>query len=275
MPSIRDATLVVKELASVVKAHVSAAFAPLAERVKALEDRTPERGEKGDPGRDAEPVDVSAVVDAVVARLLVSERMETLADLAVVNALAEYLKENPVQHGRDGADGRAGDKGEKGDPGEAGKDGAGVSDLLIDRDGNLVASMTDGRMKALGTVVGADGKPGRDGVDGKDGLSFEHATGSFDAERGFVLTLTNGQRSAEFVLPYMRHGGFWSEGKAVKAGESWTTDGALWIAKRDTNAKPCIEHKEDWILAARKGRDGKDGRNGIDKTAPVTVNHDA
>ena len=91
------------------------------------------------------------------------------------------------------------------------------------------------------------------------------------AERGFVLRATRGAVSREFVLPYMKHVGFWSEGKSVKAGESATHDGALWIAKRDTSAKPCLENGEDWILAARKGRDGKDGRNGIDKTAPVRV----
>jgi hypothetical protein len=78
--------------------------------------------------------------------------------------------------------------------------------------------------------------------------------------------------SREFVLPYMVHRGFWSEGKRIKAGESVTHDGALWIAKRDTDAKPCLEAKDDWILAARKGRDGKDGRNGIDKTKPVKAN---
>jgi hypothetical protein len=176
---------------------------------------------------------------------------------------------------KDGIDGGPGPAGPAGPPGDQGKDGRGAAGAVIDRDGQLVLTMSDGTVERLGEVVGKDGAAGRDGVDGKDGLSFEHAAGAFDAERGFVLNLTNGQRSAEFVLPYMRHGGFYSEGKAAKSGESWTHDGALWIAKRDTSAKPCIENKDDWILAARKGRDGKDGRNGIDKTAPVKVNGNA
>lgn len=275
MPSIRDASLLVRELAGVVKSHVAAAFAPIAARVQALEDRQLERGEKGEPGRDAAPVDLDALANAVVAKLLASDRLETLTDLAATKAVSDHFEAHPVQRGQDGKNGEAGARGEKGEPGANGNDGAGVADLLIDRDGNLVTTMTDGRTKSLGAVVGKDGANGRDGTNGKAGLSFEHAKGAFDAERGFVLTLTNGERSAEFVLPYMRHGGFYSEGKGAKAGESWTHDGALWIAKRDTLAKPCIENKDDWILAARKGRDGQDGKNGIDKTSAVKVNTDA
>lgn len=308
MPSIRDASLLMRELAGVVKSHITTALGPLIDRVKALEERQPERGEKGEaglpgdrgadglqgdrgepgekgapgergehgaPGRDADPVDLNAVADAVVAKLLASDRIDTLSDLAATKAVLDYFEANPVRHGKDGRDGDAGQRGEKGEAGEKGNDGAGIADLLIDRDGHLIATMTDGRTKSLGLVVGKDGDPGRNGQDGKNGLSFEQTVGTFDAERGFILTLANGERKVEFVLPYMRHGGFYSEGKAAKAGESWTHDGALWIAKRDTTTKPCLENREDWILAARKGRDGKDGKNGIDKTAPVKVTADA
>jgi hypothetical protein len=271
MPSIRDASLLVRELAGVVKGHVAAAFGPLAQRVKALEERQPERGEKGEPGRDAEPVDLEGLADAVVAKLLASDRVATLVDLAATKAVADYFEANPVKHGRDGKDGEPGPRGEKGEPGargEDGKDGVGLAGALIDRDGALVLTMTDGRAKTLGVVVGRDGA---DGKNGRDGIGFDKCVGHFDAERGYVLTFSAGDTSTEHVLPYMRHGGFWSEGKGAKAGESWTHDGALWIAKRDNGSKPCLENKEDWILAARKGRDGKDGRNGIDLTASVKV----
>jgi hypothetical protein len=256
------------EFGKAMGALVRDAVDPLLARIDTLEGRQPERGERGDPGRDAEPVNIDAVVDAVVAKLLDSDRLATLFDLAVAKAVSDHFEANPVRDGRDGDRGPQGEKGEAGERGADGKDGIGLADALIDRDGALVLTMTDGRAKGLGVVVGRDGA---DGKDGRDGFDFEKCAGHFDAERGYVLTFSGGDASVEHVLPYMRHGGFWSDGRGAKAGESWTHDGALWIAKRDNGSKPCLENKEDWILAARKGRDGKDGTNGIDRTAPVKV----
>lgn len=229
-----------------------------------LKDLALTPGPKGEDGKDA-PV-VSAA--ELVAELVKSEALAPLIDLMVADAVAKHFEANPVRDGRDGERGPQGEKGEAGERGADGKDGTGLADALIDRDGALVLTMTDGRAKTLGVVVGRDGA---DGKNGRDGIDFDKCVGHFDAERGYVLTFSGGDTSVEHVLPYMRHGGFWSEGKGAKAGESWTHDGALWIAKRDNGSKPCLENREDWILAARKGRDGKDGRNGIDRTAPVKV----
>jgi len=256
------------EFGRAVGETIREAVAPLVKRIEQLEARAPERGLQGDPGKDAEPVDVAAVVDAAVSKLLTSDRLETLADLKAAEAVAKHLETNPIPAGCDGKDGAPGPQGEPGEKGADGKDGAdgiGLASALIDRAGELVVTLTNGTQKALGLVVGKDGR------DGADGLSFEDFTGEYVAERGFVMRANRGAVSREFVLPYMKHLGFWSEGKEVKAGESATHDGALWIAKRETTAKPCLENADDWILAARKGRDGKDGRNGIDKTAPVRV----
>jgi hypothetical protein len=219
--------------------------------------RDGERGEKGEDGQSP------AVLDVALASV------ETAGFMAAVDcAVASYLAENPIKNGEPGLKGDRGENGSRGESGADGKDGIGLSDALIDRDGALVLTMTDGRAKKLGVVVGRDGA---DGKNGRDGIDFDKCVGHFDAERGYVLTFSAGDTSAEHVLPYMRHGGFWSDGKGAKAGESWTHDGALWIAKRETGAKPCLENRDDWILAARKGRDGKDGRNGIDRTASVKV----
>ena len=217
-------------------------------------------GERGEAGKDGE---APAALDVALAAIE-TQGFRSSLDCAV----AAYMAEHPAPAGRDGERGPQGEKGEAGERGEDGKDGTGLADALIDRDGALVLTMTDGRAKTLGVVVGRDGA---DGKNGRDGIDFDKCVGHFDAERGYVLTLSAGDTSVEHVLPYMRHGGFWSEGKGAKAGESWTHDGALWIAKRDNGSKPCLENREDWILAARKGRDGKDGRNGIDRTAPVKV----
>lgn len=175
--------------------------------------------------------------------LLSSDGLKTMVDLQVTEAIAEYFAANPVENGKDGADGKPGADGLAG---ENGRDGLDVKDLFRADGGRLVAVMSDGTTKDLGVFVGKDGK---------DGLSFENASGEYDAERGFVLRLAAGDRTAEFVLPYMKHVGFWTEGMTTRAAESTTHDGALWIAKRDNASKPCMENQADWILAARKGRD--------------------
>lgn len=304
MPNIRDLTALVKELAPVVKAHVEAAFRPLDARLKAIEVRQPEKGERGEPGpqgerggdgsagvrgeqgergekgdagpagKDATPVDVDAIVDAVLAKLLSSDRLKTLSDLAAAEAVSEHFEANPVQHGKDGRDGKDGERGLVGDRGETGaqgKDGRGAAGAMIDRDGTLILTMSDGTVERLGVVVGANGK---DGTNGNDGLSMVDVAREYDSATHEVIERwAVGGVSKELRYPAggIRPGGFWRENFKTLALQAVTHDGALWIAKRDTTVKPSTEAKDDWQLAARKGRDGKDGRNGIDKTAPVSV----
>ena len=87
-----------------------------------------------------------------------------------------------------------GEKGDKGDPGQDGADGAGIADALIDRDGHLTLTFTDGRTKALGVIVGKDGtdgndgKPGEDGSDGKDGRGVEDASIDRDGKLRFTFS---------------------------------------------------------------------------------------
>ena len=58
--------------------------------------------------------------------------------------------------------------------------------------------------------------------------------------------------------------GYWSHGASAEKGDVFTENGCVWIALRDTKAKPCHENAADWRLMVRKGRDGIDGRNGRD-----------
>ncbi len=269
------------------------AVAPLQRELTELRDRAPEKGE---PGQDAEPVDLDALADLVVAKLLDSPRLLTLVDLAAVDAVSKHFEANPVQHGRDAdpavieatvkaavdalpapKDGRDGEpvteqqlaaavaKHLAENPPQAGADGVGLAGAMIDRAGELVITTTRGEAVRLGRVVGEDGK------DGQNGISFETAAGEYDAARGFVITLGAGERRAELVLPYMVHRGFHRDGLAMKAGQSVTHDGALWIAKRDNASRPCLENADDWILAARKGRDGKDGKSVRVPAEPVKL----
>lgn len=269
------------------------AIAPVKRELQDLRERGPEKGE---PGQDAEPVDVDALADVVVAKLLESPRLLTLVDLATADAVSKHFAANPVHHGRDAdpavieaavkaavealpapKDGRDADpvteqqlaaavaKHLTENPPQSGADGVGLAGAMIDRAGELVITTTKGEAIRLGAVVGQDGK------DGENGISFETATGEYDSERGFVITLGNGDRRTELVLPYMVHRGFHRDGMRMAAGQSVTHDGALWIAKRANASRPCLENTDDWILAARKGRDGKDGRSVRVPAGPVNL----
>jgi len=269
------------------------AVAPLQRELAELRERAPEKGE---PGQDADPVDLDALADLVVAKLLDSPRLLTLVDVATVDAVSKHFEANPVQNGRDadpavieatvkaavealpvpkdGQDAPAVSdeqlaaqvaKHLAANPPQAGADGVGLAGAMIDRAGELVITTTKGEAVRLGKVVGEDGK------DGLDGLSFDTAAGEYDASRGFVITLGAGERCAELVLPYMVHRGFHRDGLGMKAGQSVTHDGALWIAKRDNASRPCLENADDWILAARKGRDGKDGKSVRVPAEPVQL----
>lgn len=276
-----------------IGALIREAVAPVKRELEELRQRAPEKGE---PGRNADPVDVEALADLVVAKLLDSPRLLTLLDVATADAVSKHFEDNPIQNGRDadpaviqatvkaavealpvpkdGLDAEpvtdqqiaaAVAKHLAAHPPQAGADGVGLAGAMIDRSGELVITTTKGEAIRLGVVVG------RDGEDGQHGVSFETASGEYDSERGFVITLGSGERRTELVLPYMVHRGFHRDGLGMKAGESVTHDGALWIAKRANASRPCLENTDDWILAARKGRDGKDGRIVRVPAGPVSL----
>lgn len=233
----------------------------LAQVSKFLSANPPARGEKGEAGpagKDAEPIDISDVVR----ELLESPELFSLIELRVKEEVSRLPLPKDGKDGEAGAKGESGPQGPKGDPG---KDGAGIADLLIDRDGNLVATMTDGRTKSLGVVVGKNGDPGRDG---KDGADFTEVRFEYDGERTLKAIGKGGEVVYRLPIPIDR--GYWKKG-AFEQSDIVTEGGTAYIALKNTSEKPSPEAK-DWRILARKGRDGKDGRNGIDKTAPVSLN---
>jgi hypothetical protein len=272
---------------------IAKAVEPLKLRIADLEKQIAEMpapkdgsdGKDGDTGRDGKDCDMEAV-KALVSDLVKSipapvngkdgapgkdGASVTLADvMPTLEQAIKSVKEEAIEEGRklmeafkalpipkDGRDGIDGIDGKDGTPGEKGADGAGVSDLLIDRAGELIATMTDGRMKNLGPVIGKDG---RDGADGKDGFSLE----SFDLEyieetHEIRIKAACADRVKEIRFPAggIRPAGYWRDGSKAKAGEVFTHDGSAWVAKCDTSARPDPANKTDWILLARKGRDGE------------------
>ena len=56
-----------------------------------------------------------------------------------------------------------------GKDGAPGTNGRGIAEAVVNEDGELVLTYTDGETQNLGRVVGADGADGEKGADGKDG----------------------------------------------------------------------------------------------------------
>ena len=150
----------VEKLIAGVHDYIGRALAPFAVRVKALEDRAPERGEKG---KDADPLAVMALVDQRVA--------------LAVQAIP------PAATGPKGDKGEPGEsiRGEKGDPGESirGERGEAGKDAIVDQ--ALLRSMVG--EEAI-RAVAAFPKP----ADGKNGASFVAGEGPplFEGKAGDV-----------------------------------------------------------------------------------------
>jgi hypothetical protein len=157
-----------------------------------------------------------------------------------------------------------GERGEKGEKGDSGPSGVGLAGAMIDRDGGLVVTLSNGEVKTLGQVVGKDGKDGVDGI-GLDSFEMEY----LPEEHEISVKASCQGRVKELRYPAggIRPAGYWREGTKAKSGEAWVQDGSLWIAIKDTGTKPAT-NDEGWIIAARKGRDGERGQKGAD-SAPI------
>lgn len=134
-----------------------------------------------------------------------------------------------------------------------------VTSALIDRDGKLVLTHSDGSTKELGVVVGRDGTDAT-GKPGADGLGFDDLDVIHDGERGFTFRFQRGETVKEFKfsLPVVIDRGVWAEGKEVgyAKGDGVTWAGSFWISQKDENGdKP--DGGDGWRLSVKRGRDGK------------------
>lgn len=181
-------------------------------------------------GKDADPANIQAAVDAAVAALPAPKdgRSVTVADVEPVidKAVARAVAALP-----------------------AAKDGIGLAGALIDRDGALKMTLSDGRMVDLGRVEGKDGAPG---------LGFDDMEVAFDGERSFSLEFARGDqvKTFTFALPMMIDRGVYRTGQAYEKGDCVTYGGSLWIAQADTDTKP-DGADSGWRLSVKRGRDGK------------------
>jgi hypothetical protein len=249
-----------KEIVDLVRGYVERQIGPLKaenaelkERLVLLEGQpAPVKGDAGERGADG----ISPEPEAVAAALL------PVAEELIADAVAKAVAALPPPE-----KGEKGDAGERGAEGQKGADGRGVKELLIDRDGQLIATMDDGEMKSLGPIIGKDG---RDGIDGKDGEQGEpgFSLDDFDIERGddgrtFTLKFERGdtRHSYEMTFPAPVYCGVFKEGEEYAPGDLVTWGGSLWHCNRVDPGKP--ETKDSgWQLAVKKGRDGRDAKVG-------------
>jgi hypothetical protein len=251
-------------MAGLIGEEVEKAIAPvkaenesLKARVAALEATpAPEKGEPGENGADG----VSPAPEAI------AEAFAPLAEQIITEAVVKAVAELPVSVGEKG---EPGERGEVGADGKDGSDGRGVKELLIDRDGNLIASMDDGEMKSLGPVVGKDGANGIDGTpgnDGRDGFQLEDFDACvLDDDRTIELSFKSGEHEhiASLKWPTIIDRGVFKEAADYEPGDGVSWGGQYWICKEATSVKP--DSSKDgipWRLAIRKGRDGKDAKVG-------------
>jgi hypothetical protein len=246
-----------EEIVGLVRGFVEREFAPikaenesLKARVAALEAiPAPEKGEPGEKGQDGSD-GVSPDPEAV------AEALRPIAEQMIADAVSKAVAElPPPEKGDPGERGEKGDAGDKGRDGADGADGRGVKDLLIDREGQLVATMDDGEMKTLGPVMGKDGK---DGEPGRDGFSLDDFDCQPVDERTIKLMFTRGETvhsyELAFPVPVYRH--VFKEGETYARGDVVTWGGSSWHCEKETTEKPGAGG--DWVLMVKKGRDGKD-----------------
>jgi hypothetical protein len=151
------------------------------------------------------------------------------------------------------------------------KDGVGVAGAVIDRDGGLVLTLSDGAVRELGAVVGKDADMGvikarlRDLVaalpaakDGVDGVGFDDLTFEHDGGRNFTLRFVRGDvvKTFPFTVPIVLDAGVFKEGTTYDAGDGVTWGGSYWIAQKETGAKP-DSGDGSWRLSVKRGRDAK------------------
>lgn len=112
----------------------------------------------------------------------------------------------------------------------------------------------------------------KDGKDGIDGVGFDDLEVEYDGVKTVIFKMVRGDVTKQFdlTMPVVVDCGVFKDGHVYTPGDSVTWAGSYWIAQKATGAKP-DSLESGWRLAVKKGRDGKDGRNGIDKTAPVNL----
>jgi hypothetical protein len=156
------------------------------------------------------------------------------------------------------------------------KDGISVVNAIVNHEGRLVQTFSDGATKDAGPVVGRDGRDADPAVisrmvveevakiprpkDGRDG-TLEQVKVVQQDDRTWVLCFKDGTplEGDPFRFDYPRDQGVWREGTAYVKGDGVTFGGSFFIAQRTDPGKP--EVGDGWRLAVKRGRDGQAGKD--------------
>lgn len=152
-----------------------------------------------------------------------------------------------------------------------GADGVGLAGAFIDRDGNLIVTMSNGEPRTLGSVVGKDGEPGKPGKDGFNLEDFDAAV--MEDGRTVLLSFDRADLSYKVELGFdvMLYRGVFKDDQTYVRGDTVTWAGSLWHCDQPTSEKPG-DGSKSWTLCAKKGRDGKDGEmKEVKLSRPVRV----
>jgi hypothetical protein len=205
-------------------------------------------------------LDVEALA-TMLAPVIAEEVAKATEPLLSRIAELEARKPEAGPPGDKGEPGERGEKGEAGADGSNGRDGAGLVDGFINRDGHLIATLSDGTTKDFGEIVGKDG---RDGEPGKDGFGFDDMDACvLDDDRTIELSFRRGDEEKAFTFkwPVPVDRGVYKAGETYQPGDCVTWGGSLWIAQKETGEKP-DSPESGFRLAVKRGRDGKDAKVG-------------
>lgn len=277
-----DTKALAEATATIVREHVERATAPLVERIAQLEARelpTAVKGDQGEPGKDGadgKDADVEAL------RQLVANVFEERTP-AMIESVKALLP--PPEKGEKGDAGEPGSQGDPGRDGANGKDGVGLAGMMIDREGEAVATLADGTLIKLGPVVGRDGKdgePGAPGSDGRDGQDLtdiqvvqDGATVEFAFQIGetrsiYEIVLPEGPAGADGLDAYAGEArGLYDPAATYRKMDVVSFNGSEWRAKQDD---PGELPGNGWMLSACKGKRGDRGERGLtgkDGLSPV------
>jgi hypothetical protein len=219
-----------------------------------------EKGLDGAPGRDGIDGEVGppgpAGRDGASVTL---EDVQPLIESAVARAVAA-LPLVPGPAGEKGADGPS---------------GVGLMDALINRDGELVVTFTDGRTKTVGRVEGKDVDPAdvvrivtdvatktldawpkpKDGAPGADGIGFDDLTFEHDEAGRLYLKFVKGTITKLVRVPGIVDLKVWRAGIRYQKGDAVTHNRSLFIAQTDHPSGKPEDASGDWRLAVMRGRD--------------------
>lgn len=194
---------------------------------------------------EARPVEID--VSDVVKELLSADGIKQLVGLEV----DAFLTENPPPPGKDGKS-------------------VTLEDVSLFLDAAIAKHVLELERRASETIARAIDKIPAP-KDGRDGVDLTEVGLEFDGERTVTVKGRTGEVSKRLPIPLWR--GYWSEGVVAERGDILTHNGTAYIAVVDNpKCEPGVgKYDHEWKVFTRKGRDGKDGRNGIDRTKPVNL----